>query len=475
MQQDQVMTVNQKADRKGKNDYSKLHACVYCGKLDLKISRHLCRKHKDETEIAKLPAPSKIKTESQLHREHALNSLRNDGDFLYNIEVLKNKNDKRELIVSRRPEKGVHVKSDYLPCKYCLRFYVKDELWRHGRRCYFSPHDLPSEPATVDGEEKVQRKMVEAGVRLLHGAGISFAKEINAGKEEFYVYVVQALQDDNLGKGVKNDPGIMMFGRTEFDRLGRRRAGEVRYRMRLLERIKRAARSLTKIDGSELSDYLAPDKFDAVVEAVRTTVGVSDERSLNGVIMFAKPELAKKTGQLIRKFAEMIEGRLVVDRNRERRQDVADFLYLYSTQWSSKIGSIAHQTSVERRFNKKQLLPLTEDLVKIQSFLDKNIEKAGKELSDDPGKQNWREFANYLLTKVTMFNFRRGNECAAMQVEKFLNRADWKAGNTEIYSSLNKFESELAKQYVKLFTYISNQVSFLSACMVLHPISFLIN
>jgi hypothetical protein len=74
-----------------------------------------------------------------------------------------------------------------------------------------------------------------------------------------------------------------------------------------------------------LSNFLAPDKFDALVEAVRRTVGVSDERSLNGVIMFSKPELAKKTGQLISKFAEMIEGRLVVDRDMERRKDVADF------------------------------------------------------------------------------------------------------------------------------------------------------
>jgi len=367
--------------------------------------------------------------------------------FLYNIDVLKNKNDKRELIVAKRPEKGVHVKSDYLPCKFCLRFYVKDELWRHGRRCYYSPHDPHSEDA-VDNEEQVQLNIVEAGVRLLNGAGVSVSKEVNAEKEEFYVYVMQALQDDNLEKGVKNDPGIMMFGRTVFDRLGRRRAGKVRYRIRLLERIKRAARSLTKSDGSEISDYLAPDKFDAVVEAVRTLVGVSDERRLNGVIMFDKPELAKKTGQLIRKFAEMIEGRLVVDRKRERRQDVADFLYLYSTQWSHKIGSIAHQTSVERKFNKKQVLPLTADLVKIQSFLDKNIERVGNQLRDNPEKKTWREFANYLLTKVTMFNFRRGNECAAMQLDTFIQRADWRAGNADIYNSLNKFESQLAKQYV---------------------------
>jgi len=45
--------------------------------------------------------------------------------------------------------------------------------------------------------------MVEACVRLLTGAGVSVSKEVNAEKEEFYVYVMQALQDDNLGKGVK--------------------------------------------------------------------------------------------------------------------------------------------------------------------------------------------------------------------------------------------------------------------------------
>lgn len=217
------MTVNKKTDRKGKNDYSKLHAYIYCGKLDLKISRHLCRKHKDEKEIAQLPAPTKGKTQSQLKRGYVLDALRNEGDFLYNVEVLKDKNDKRELIVSRRPEKGVRVKMDYLPCKYCLRFYVKDELWRHGQRCSFSPDPLLSEPLTTDKEEKVQRKMVEAGVRLLYGAGVrvGIAKEICTEKEEFFVYVLHALQDDSIGKGVNNDPDIMMFGQTEFDRLGR--------------------------------------------------------------------------------------------------------------------------------------------------------------------------------------------------------------------------------------------------------------
>jgi hypothetical protein len=48
---------------------------------------------------------------------------------------------------------------------------------------------------------------------------------------------------------------------------------------------------------------------------VRTVVGESTERSLNGVVIFDKLELARKTGQIIRKFAEMCEGRVVVNQN----------------------------------------------------------------------------------------------------------------------------------------------------------------
>jgi hypothetical protein len=57
------MTVNAKYERKGRHDYSKVHACIYSGKLDLKITQHLCSKHKD---IAQLPAPSKIKKKTQI-------------------------------------------------------------------------------------------------------------------------------------------------------------------------------------------------------------------------------------------------------------------------------------------------------------------------------------------------------------------------------------------------------------------------
>lgn len=445
------MAVKRASKRKGKIDYSKKHACLFCEKLDLKISRHLCSSmHKNEKVIAQLPPPKKGNNKP---REHILDALRNEGDFLYNVNILQN-GDKEGtgLIVAKRPQPGVHFVTDYLPCKYCLKFFIKSELWRHGKRCPFMPEPLIElqNSLTDDGDGRESRRFVKDSMYLLSGAGVSLRKPTKNEKLDFYYYVLDSIQDDKIGKKLKRDADIVQFGKNEYERLGKRRANEVRYRMRLLERIKQTILDLSpdnsQTTATAMVTLLSPEKFDLFVQAVRMLVGVSQERSLNGVIMFQKPQLARKTGQIIRKFSDLCEGRAVVEKNRERRQDIADFMFLYTKNWSSKIGSIAHQTSVENCFNKKEMLPLTKDLLKVQAYLDKQITEQSELLNAEPNKKNWRIFAFLLLSKLTMFNFRRGNECAAMQVTKFQQRDDWKSGNHEIYESLSSFEQELAKK-----------------------------
>ena len=91
------------------------------------------------------------------------------------------------------------------------------------------------------------------------------------------------------------------------------------------------------------------------------------------------------------------------------------------------------------------MLPVTEDLQKLQKYLDCEIGIESQKLASEPTK-NWKVLAFLLLTKVTLFNFRRGNECAGMQVKKFQQRDDWRKGNQEIHQSLTSFEQELAKR-----------------------------
>ncbi|KAJ8321044.1 hypothetical protein KUTeg_002631 [Tegillarca granosa] len=445
-----VMTVNNKEERNSKVDYSKKHACLYCGKLDLKISRHLCKKHGNEKAIAQLAPPNQSK-KAQLEREHVLDSLRNEGDFLYNIDLLQNRNkDGEGLIVAKRPVAGEHEFNDYLPCKYCLKFYLKSELWRHAKKCKFMPAPLLelTNNYPADLEEKESRKFIKDGINILKGAGVNLKHVTTSNdKEEFYYHVLGSIQNDDIGHKLKNDEGIIMFGKSEFERLGRRRANEVRYRMRLLQRIKDIVLSLDKsVTTSNLMSLLAPDRFEFFVEAVKVLVGIRKEKSLNGVVMFGKPQLAKKTGQIIRKFAEMCEGQSVVKRDREKRQEISDFMFMYTKNWSGKIGSLAHQTSVEDKFNKKEMLPLTKDLSKLQNYLDNEMPTQCQLVEKCPTKENWRILSYILLTKLTLFNFRRGNEVAAMQITKFNERGDWRGSNEEIYQSLSNFEQALAKR-----------------------------
>ena len=85
------------------------------------------------------------------------------------------------------------------------------------------------------------------------------------------------------------------------------------------------------------------------------------------------------------------------------------------------------------------MLPVTDDLQKLQKYLDNEIGIVSCELAAEPSKNKWKTLAIRLLTKVTLFNFRRGNECAAMQVKKLQQRDDWRSGNQEIYQSLTSF------------------------------------
>jgi len=447
------------SDRKGKHDYSKKHACVFCGKLDLKISRHLEKCKSGEKVIEILPKASRNKnSESQKKREHILNSLRNEGDFMYNVDVLKHIRQGKqqctdELIVARRPDKGKHQACDYLPCKFCLKFYIKSDLWRHCKNCTYSESPLSH---TEKEPTKESKSFISTGQKLLQGAGVMICQYDDLEtRVDFHTYIIDSLANDELGKIVRNDVSIVDYGKGQFEKLGKHRASGVRYRMRLLARIKvKLLQDKPVGDGPELASYLRPENFNSVVHAVKQVVGVSEERSLNGVIMFNKPEVAKKTGHVLKKLGEMYRGRMLMERKRKEKENVSDFIKLYESTWSDRIGSVAHQTARERQFNTKEVLPATDDIMILQAYQDEQIKENMKLLSKETSMNNWKELAYFVLSKVQTFNFRRGNETAKMQLKKYLDRANWKEGNMEIYNSLDKLEKELAKRLVptKYFT-----------------------
>lgn len=103
-----------------------------------------------------------------------------------------------------------------------------------------------------------------------------------------------------------------------------------------------------------MSSYIKPENYDMFLESTKDLVGVCDERSLNGVKMFKKPEMGKKIGHLIKRMANFKIGKAIRERDTISRQEATDFLTLHEVEWTEKVSSIAHQTTKKKRFNKKR-------------------------------------------------------------------------------------------------------------------------
>lgn len=343
-------------------DEGKRHACIFCGKLYIKIARHLCDIHQEECEIASLPYIPKSKScpsgqEAMKKRSLGIAKLRNLGDFNYNLDVLLNH--KGTLLLGRRAVEGyVHGVQDYVPCKYCLVMFYQRELWRHAKSCAFRTTPLEQD------EKKRAKHLVEAGRLLLRGGGVKPAQ--GDLDPDFLQLVLGRMQNDDISLAVKSDPLILLLGKSLFDKLGKMRAGDVRSRLRNLSRLKLCIRKVAKMPEANISDCLSPKLYDKCIDATKSLCGISKELNLNGAIMLDKPSLAKKLGHLLTKVATLKRGQAIRQRDVQAKQDADEFLQLHEAEWCDKISSLAQQTLSQRKFNKQEILPMTEDLVKLK-------------------------------------------------------------------------------------------------------------
>ena len=91
-----------------------------------------------------------------------------------------------------------------------------------------------------------------------------------------------------------------------------------------------------------------------------------------------------------------------------------------------KVSSVALQTSATKKLNKIQLLPLTEDLLKVREFLKNEIPKLTDALNEKATAENWRYLVELVGIRLTMFNRRWISEVFGMLKSRFIERYRWK-------------------------------------------------
>lgn len=426
------VTVRRVLKVKGKRIYNKELACFYCDKVyHHRIKTHLVNQHSDKKLVAQALAKNGKEGLMLLAR------VKNLGNFKRNIKVMLDGTG--NLIVNRRPGKAHQKDSSYLPCIHCYGFYHKRELWRHCRRCYFNKTD-----------QKCKQTGIIARARLLLAGGLN-ADGIECGKTHSTCCVLREpsmanMRRDEVYEAMADDGLILSFGRALFDKLGSRRAHDIGQRMRQLGRLKITLNSITN-QQEELSHFISPAGFDQIIESVKVLAGF--RRSEERIQIFDVPSLALRLGHNLIKCAEIKRGFAIRNREEDMRRNSDDYILLHSSEWNEKISSVALASMKTNKFNKPEVLPLTEDIMLLRDFLDKNIPLLMTTLTKNKSAEVWKRLAGMCMARILLFNKRRSGEVSELLLNTYTNRPDWKnTVNKEIHDSLRPVEKRLLQRYV---------------------------
>jgi len=144
-----------------------------------------------------------------------LDRLRCRGDFYHNIKILKTGG---EVIVWRRPniDDVVNVE-DYIPCKFCLAFITKSEMWRDVKTCWM--------------------KKWESIEFVEHSNQTLYSNRYASGASHELRIILHSMIKDDISKIVHNDSIIYTYGSFMLASSGIKRANGIPQRMRVLTRL----------------------------------------------------------------------------------------------------------------------------------------------------------------------------------------------------------------------------------------------
>ncbi|AWO97410.1 Hypothetical protein SMAX5B_010542 [Scophthalmus maximus] len=312
----------------GKRQY-----CVFCRRPQVKIARHLLRKHTDEAEVT---AASTLPTGSK-QRHLLLEHLRCRGNYLHNIEVIRQGSG--EIVPCRQPSEEVDARN-YLPCPLCLGFFLRSDLWKHQASCRKKlasdssknaalTAETTSEPVKdttsdsssnpfcdrTDDQPRKRSRVQAAASRLL---------PISGGASESCSEVLHRMNQDHISHQVKSDWLICKYGNKL---MGNQDGSQKRYdyvsqKLRELGRFLLAAKSLDS-DVHTLLDVLAPGRLSLALAAARKASGYR----------WSRPPLAVKT--TLKTVCEIAIGESLQDGDWEAAAKTTDFYHMLGREWDN--------------------------------------------------------------------------------------------------------------------------------------------
>lgn len=108
----------------------------------------------------------------------------------------------------------------------------------------------------------------------------------------------------------------------------------------------------------------------------------------------------------------------------------------------AEISSDAFSTLHWRKWNKSQVLPLAEDITKLQMYLKDQLKICTEQLSISATKKNYDQLRKIIIVMIVLFNRRRAREVQYLEVLSHLNR-DKSPCHEDVFRSLLDIEKKI--------------------------------
>ncbi|KAK0073117.1 hypothetical protein PV325_010258 [Microctonus aethiopoides] len=394
--------------------------CLYCKKLITKLPRHLKDKHVKEDKVKEfLRLPKGLPQKRQL-----INIIRREGNFLHNTDPKYNTG---ILITCRQQQAKCDKKADdYVTCSVCRGSFSKKTIRIHYKKCNVN-HKKGSRGINILG-------------RRLEGYIHHRACEILRKS------IVPVMNDDQISRLIKYDELIIIMGNKFCEKYTHPHQHDlIRSNLRLLGRLKYALMQKDE-NLQELSSILHPERYDAVVTAVRECAGFDPKTQ-----SFKSPSVASALGTLLKKSANRWISECIKRRDADKKKDAEEFLILFDDDFPTTINKKVVENQIKQKRVKKVILPLKKDIQLLYNYLHNVCESSMNILKQCFEISAWKALAEASLILLQMFNRRRAGEIERIEIEDFNNKESVdKQVNPDFYSKLSEKSREYAKKYVRI-------------------------
>lgn len=254
------------------------------------------------------------------------------------------------------------------------------------------------------------------------------------------------MKDTDKNAGVKeiceSDDLIRQFGSCLLEKLGtleerrRKDVDNIRTKLRTVGRLLKVLNA-GMLDHRPLSDFLSGPNFHKVVTGVKELALQSDS-----------PNIALILGHYLKQI-NLLKLSLgircsVKAKSLQMKDEANDFKLLYEAHWNSKVSCVANRRKRLRQINKEDVMPMTEDLVTLRTFLISEMKKVATK--SDIVYSEWTYATQLLLVRICIFNKRRISEVEELKLSDYATRLTDQP-NKEIMDSLSIAERTMVVRY----------------------------